>query len=158
MLLKHDFLWQIKSKIIMILLLFFFLKYKYKYYKSKKFSCKNWAKGLNNSEIDNNSKNYPCKIVIPKPNSCYISEFGSYFDFTSLYRPTCSNLNLINNDIKRFLKSVEDLKYISLSNKRHFGYPLTNNGEFNPYEYGAMLYHLKKSFDKDVNKKVILIF
>ena len=49
------------------------------------------------------------------------------------------------------------MKYLSLSNKKRFGYPLTNNKEFNPYEYGAMLYHLKKSFDKDINKKIILM-
>ena len=143
--------------IILIILFFFFSQYKFKIYKFKNFSCQNWSKGFNDSIIDNLSKDYPCKIIFPKPNSCYISGIGAFFDFTSLYRPNCSNLNLMKNNKKKFLTDIKDLKYISLSDKKRFGYPLTNNEEFDPYEYGAMLYHLKKRFDQDVNKKVILM-
>ena len=95
--------------------------------------------------------------MIPKSHSCYIPGISSYFDLTPKYRPTCSDLNLIKNQKRTFLKSVENLKYINLSEKNQFGYPLTNNENFDPYEYGAMLYHLKKNFFQDINQNAILM-
>ena len=65
--------------------IFFFLKI----YKLHYFSCNNWAKGLNNTYIDKTSKDYPCLINIPKNNSCYLTELGSFFDVTSKFRSTC---------------------------------------------------------------------
>ena len=143
--------------VILIILFFIFLNYQFRLYKLKHFSCENWSKGFNDSEIDNISKDYPCKIIIPKPNSCYISGIGAYFDFTSLYRPNCSDLILMKKDKTKFLNNIKDLEYLSISDKKHFGYPLTNNEEFSPYEYGSMLYHLEKRFDKDINEKIILM-
>ena len=49
-----------------------------KIYKLTHFSCNNWGKGLNNTFIDNLSKNYPCNIILPKPHSCYLSEIGHF--------------------------------------------------------------------------------
>ena len=95
--------------IILIILFFFFSQYKFKIYKFKNFSCQNWSKGFNDSIIDNLSKDYPCKIIFPKPNSCYISGIGAFFDFTSLYRPNCSNLNLMKNNKKKFLSIISFL-------------------------------------------------
>ena len=120
------------------------------------FSCYNWNKGLNNSFIDNYSKDYPCIINIPLPNSCYYSAIGPYFDFTKKYRPTCLDSNL-TYEKKIFLKDMKNLKYYKISKKNHFGYPLTNNNEFEPNIYGTIVFPGNKSFEKDINEKVILM-
>ena len=46
---------------------------------------------------------------------------------------------------------------MEISEKRHFGYPLTNNLEFNPSYYGAMMFPGNKSFEDDINNKIILM-
>ena len=58
---KHYFL----LLIIIISFSLFFISLKK--YKLNNFNCDNWSKGLNDSSIDNESKDYPCKIKIPKP-------------------------------------------------------------------------------------------
>lgn len=143
--------------IILIIFSFYYLIYNLKIYKLNHFSCEKWAKGLNNTYIDNKSKDYPCVIDIPQPHSCYISEIGSYFDFTNKYKQNCSDLNLIKKEKEKFLKDIKDLKYIEISEKKHFGYPLTNNEEFNPDFYGSMIYPGNKSFENDINENIILM-
>lgn len=127
-------------------------------YKSSHFSCDYWNKGLNNTYIDNMSKDYPCDIDIPQPHSCYLSEIGPYFDFSKIYnRTNCLNPDLIRNEKRKYLKDLKNLKYIKLSKKNHFGYPLTNNNKF-PYQlYGCILRPGIRNFEKDINEKVILM-
>ena len=149
-----------KKKYSIILFIIIFIKlmfYIFKQYKSKHFLCNYWTKGLNNSEIDNESRDYPCQLIIPKPNSCYISGIGPYIDLTPKYRPTCLDYNLIKEQKEDFLKNTKKTKYFKLSKKERFGFPLTNNRYFSPYEYGAILYYLNKSFYLDINKNVILM-
>ena len=138
------------------MLSFFYFLFKLKNYKFNHFSCKNWTKGLNNSFIDNKSKAYPCNINIPQPNSCYISEVGSYFDFTKFYKPTCLTEKIMKYDRNRFLRDMKNLKYIKISKKNHFGYPLTNK-EFLSDSYGSMVFPGNKNFENDINEKVILM-
>ena len=104
--------------IILILSTFFYLIYNLKIYKLNHFSCDNWAKGLNNSSIDNISKDYPCVIDLPQPHSCYLSEIGQYFDFTRKYKQNCLDLNLIKYEKEKFLKDIQNLKYIEISEKK----------------------------------------
>ena len=131
--------------------------YKIKIYKSNHFSCNNWTKGLNNSDIDNISKNFPCKIDTLKPNSCYISEIGKYFDFNKLYGHNCLESDLMKYEKIKFLKEISNLKYLNISNKSIFGYPLTNNNEFQYKYYGCMVLPGIKNFEDDINEKVILM-
>ena len=87
-----------KSKYIFIILFinpFLILIIIYKIYKKHHFFCIDWDKGLNDSYIDNYSKDYPCRINIPQNNSCFLAEIGPYIDFSSLYRPTCNDTKLI---------------------------------------------------------------
>ena len=104
----------IKKKQFFILILIFlsiiFFIFQLKKYTLNRFSCDRWAKGFNNSYIDNSSKNYPCNIYIPQHHSCYSSEFGSFFDFTKKYRPTCLDRNLIKYEKEKFLKDMNNLK------------------------------------------------
>lgn len=52
---------------------------------------------------------------------------------------------------------MKNLKYIKKSKKNHFGYPLTNNKEYLYDSYGCITYPGNRSFEKDINKKVILM-
>ena len=112
---------------------------------------------MNQTEIDNNSKDYPCIITFPKPHSCFFSELGVYFDFTSKIRPTCLNNNLLKYEKVKILKDLGNLKMLEKSKKKNFGYPLTNNDEFNPSYFGSLCYPGKKNFENYVNEKVILM-
>ena len=89
--------------LIFIFTFLFIIPISIKKFKSTHFSCINWDRGLNDTYIDN-SKKYPCIINIPKSHSCYLSEISSFLDFTSKYRPTCSDSKLIIKGQKNFLK------------------------------------------------------
>jgi len=143
--------------ILIILLPLPFIYTKLKIYKLNHFSCDNWVKGLNNSYIDNLSLEYPCIINIPKSHSCYLSEIGPYFDFTGKYKPTCLDYKIMMTEKKSFLKDLQNLKYFQISNKNHFGFPLTNIEEFNPDDFGNACYNGNKSLEKEIYKKVILM-
>ena len=139
--------------IIIILIIFFFLSFKI--YKSNNFVCDNWSKGLNNSFIDNKLKDYPCFIKIPKNHSCYLYKIGPFFDFTSKYRISCLDNNILKKEKKHFLNNFKNLKFSKLSKKNHFGFPLTNN--IDPYDYGTILYKGKKDFQTFIYDNTILM-
>ena len=144
--------------IISIFILIYYCIFKIKQYKYNHFSCDYWTKGLNNSYIDNLSKDYPCKIVFPQDNSCYLSDIGPFFDFSRIYKKTsCLDPDLIKFEIKKYLRDTKHLKYIKMSKKNHFGYPLTNNEIFSNDFYGCIVHPGNKSFEKDINEKVILM-
>jgi hypothetical protein len=138
---------------IIISLIYFFLSLKR--YKLKYFNCENWNKGLNYSSIDNISKDYPCLIKIPNPHSCYLQEIGQYFDLSKKYRPTCLDPNILKHEKKNFLKDIKDLKYYNISKKNHFGFPLTNTDNINPYEFGNICYKGNKSFGDYIYDNII---
>ena len=126
-------------------------------FKKKSFSCDTWARGLNNTYIDNLSKDYPCKILIPKPNSCYLSEIGPYFNFVDKITPSCEDPKLFIKEKKIFLNDLKELKYIEQSKKNHFGYPLTNNEDYNPNYFGSIVSPGNLNFRNFINEKVILM-
>ena len=147
-----------KKNIILLILIFFFLLIFFislKIYKSYNFICDDWKKGLNNTFIDNESKDYPCSIRIPKNHSCYLFEFGSYFDLTSKYRNTCLDNNILKKEKKLFLNNFKKLKFWKISEKNHFGFPLTNT--IDPYDYGTILYKGKKNFQSFIYDNAILM-
>ena len=135
--------------------IFFFLNS----HKLNRFSCNNWAKGLNETYIDNTSKDYPCLINIPKNNSCYLDEIGKYFDFSSKFRPICQDNELLESQSKYFLNSIKNynIKYYNISNKNYFGFPLTNNDKFNIQEFGTILSKNKKNLEEELHKNIILM-
>jgi archaellin len=123
------------------------------------YSCINWAKGLNDTYIDNTSKDYPCLINIPKGHSCYLDEIGKYFDFSLKFRPTCLDNELLESQRKYFLKSIQNynIKYYNISKKNYFGYPITNNDKFNIKEFGTVLSKDKKNLEEELHKNIILM-
>lgn len=126
-------------------------------YRNHNFSCYNWEGGFNNTYIDNTSKNYPCKINIPKPHTCYIEEIGKITDFSAKYRPSCLSLKLLEKEKEILLSNLKKLKFSNESKLEHFGLPITNNREFNPNLYGTILERGKRSFYSDVNSRIILM-
>ena len=139
------------------ILIFPFVFLTFKIYKLNHFNCKDWDKGFNNTYIDNNSKDYPCIMNIPKSHSCYLSEIGPYFDLTPKYRPTCLNEKISISQTKIFYKSLNNIKFYNLSKKKYFGYPLTNNEKFKIREYGNLCIPGKKNFEKEIHKNIILM-
>ena len=128
-------------------------------HKLNHFSCNNWTKGLNDTYIDNTSKDYPCLINIPKNNSCYLDEIGKIFDFSSKFRPTCLNNELLQSQSKYFLKEIKkyNIKYYNISNKKDFGYPITNNDKFNIREFRTILSKDKRGLEDKLHKNIILM-
>ena len=93
-------------------LIHYFFKKRNFFNKYNHFSCDYWAKGLNNSYIDNLSKDYPCNIDFPQDHSCYLSEIGPFFDFSRIYkRTTCLDPDLINFEKEKYLRDTKNLKY-----------------------------------------------
>ena len=97
------------------------------------FSCEDWDLGLNNTRINNDENIYPCHILIPGKNKCYLKRFNGTFDLSKLFRPSCSADNIIKKEKKTFLDSL-DKKFFGISKLKHFGYPITtvpNKYDFN---------------------------
>ena len=149
-----------KKKYFLIILIFssfIYFIFKFRQYKFSHFSCDIWAKGFNNTFIDNASKDYPCFTHTPPPHSCYLSEIGPFFDFTRIYRPTCLDDNLIEYETKKYLEDIKSLKYLKISKKNHFGYPLTNNEDFKYDLFGTIVQPGNKSFQNKITKNIILM-
>jgi hypothetical protein len=130
-------------------------------YKRNHFFCIEWDKGLNHTFIDNDSKDYPCKINIPKNNTCLISEIGHLLDFTSLYRPTCKNIDYIKSQIRYFRRSLDSLanniSYYNISRRKFFGYPLTNNENYSYNICGTLVSPSLKNLETELHKNIILM-
>ena len=83
-------------------------------------NCNDWPKGLNNTSIDNNSKNYGCQIISPK--KCPYQLFKNFLDITKITGKECKNLHI---NAKQNILELAKSPYINASVK-HIGYPLTN--------------------------------
>ena len=153
------FLIKKRRYIIMIILIspFLILYIYFIIYKSTHFSCVGWQNGLNETSIDNSSKDYPCMIEIPHEHKCYLRELGPYAQIVKIFKQNCQDPKLMLFERKKFLNDLKNLKHSEKSQKIHFGYPLTNKGGFNGDEFGTITDPGKKSFEDKVNEEVILM-
>ena len=94
------------------------------YYNYPGFTCDYWDLGLNNTRIDNNETEYPCKILHPGKNKCYLKLFDGFFDMSRIFRPSCSAEKIIGKEKDIFLNSLSQ-DYFGVSKLNHFGYPIT---------------------------------
>ena len=86
-------------------------------------SCKDWAKGLNNTFIDNNKYKYGCQIQIPE--SCPY-KIGKYFlDVNRYFSLDCKKGGFSSKE--QYL-TISKSPYIN-PNTTHFGFPLINKNE-----------------------------
>ena len=88
------------------------------------FSCDFWDLGLNNTRIENDKSKYACKILLPEKNKCYLKKMNGFFDFSKIFRPSCTAENILDKEKQIFLNSLSD-KYFGISKLNHFGYPIT---------------------------------
>jgi len=88
------------------------------------FSCEFWSLGLNNTRIENDKTKYPCEILHPGKNKCYLKKMDGFFDFSKIFRPSCSAEKILNKEKEIFLKSLSN-RFFGVSKLNHFGYPIT---------------------------------
>ena len=114
------------------------------------FSCEFWSLGLNNTRIENDKTKYPCEILHPGKNKCYLKKMDGFFDFSKIFRPSCSAEKILNKEKEIFLKSLSN-RFFGVSKLNHFGYPMTTV----PDRYS--MYNVKdlKEFQELVNHNII---
>ena len=88
------------------------------------FSCDYWDLGLNGTRIYNDENQYPCEIIHPGKNKCYLRLFDGLFDMSRLLRPSCSADNIIDKEKEVLLNSLSK-DFFGVSKLNHFGYPIT---------------------------------
>ena len=88
------------------------------------FSCDYWDLGLNGTRIYNDENQYPCEIIHPGKNKCYLRLFDGLFDMSRLLRPSCSADNIIDKEKDVLLNSLSK-DFFGVSKLNHFGYPIT---------------------------------
>ena len=114
------------------------------------FSCDYWDLGLNNTRINNDPEKYPCLILHPGKNKCYLKKFDGFFDLSKFFMPSCSADTVIKKEKQVFLQSLS-YKFFDVSELNHFGYPITNIGDkFSMYSVKNL-----KEFQELVNQNII---
>ena len=88
------------------------------------FSCDYWDLGLNNTRIYNDKNIYPCEILHPGKNKCYLRLFDGFFDMSRFLRPSCSAENIIDKEKDVLINSLSK-DFFGTSKLNHFGYPIT---------------------------------
>ena len=96
------------------------------------FSCELWDVGLNNTRINNDKNIYPCKILLPGKDKCYLKKMEGNLDFSRIFRPSCTTQDILDGEKKILLNSLSD-KYFGVSKLNHFGYPITTNDKYSMY-------------------------
>ena len=114
------------------------------------FSCDYWDLGLNNTRIDNDKNIYPCKVLHPGKNKCYLRKMDGFFDFSKIFRPSCAAEDIIGKEKKIFLDSLST-KYFGVSNLNHFGYPMTTFSD----KYSMYSVRDLKDFQDRINRNII---
>ena len=114
------------------------------------FSCEYWDLGLNNTRIDNDKNKYPCGILHPGKNKCYLNKMDGFFDFSKIFRPTCSAEKILKKEKQIFLQELGN-RYLGVSTLNHFGYPITT------YSDKYSMYNCRdlKEFQELINNNII---
>ena len=102
--------------IICIISIFFFLSYIF----FDPINCNEWAKGINNTSIENDVHKYGCQIKIPKKCTYKILKYTQ--DLTKIKGIKCGDLKI--NARQKYLSASKSIN-ISKETKR-IGWPLTN--------------------------------
>jgi hypothetical protein len=114
------------------------------------FSCDYWDLGLNNTRIDNDKSKYPCEILHPGKNKCYLRKMDGFFDFSKIFRPSCSAESILKKEKEIFLGQLSN-RYFGVSKLNHFGYPITTLSD----KYSMYACRDLKDFQELVNSNII---
>ena len=145
---------QKKVNIIKFIIIFFLTIVLANFFYNKSMpNCNDWPRGLNNTFLDNDSKKYGCKIIIPK--ICPYQILKNFLDFSKFTGKDCRKMHF---DAKRKLLKLTDSPYIN-DKVNHIGYPLTNkdpscNKDFIDINNLIKKYFLKNLVDME-NKEVL---
>ena len=141
----------IKKKYIILLIIFVILVSLIIIYNNLPgFSCDYWPRGFNNTIIDNDKNKYPCEILQPGKNKCYLKKFDGILDASKLFRPSCSADSILKKEKQIFLKSLSN-KYYGISKLNHFGYPITTKSD----KYSMYAVKDLKEFQELINHNII---
>ena len=141
----------LRNKKILFIYTFLLMLISFEIYFNPLFDCSDWEKGLNNTSIDNNEKDYACLIKIP--NTCTY-KLGKYmFDRFKMYSPNCYKKALDSRKIiLRFSKSP----YIN-KDTIHIGFPIINKNEslFNLENYNLLPRYVSENLI-DMNNSTLI--
>ena len=100
-----------RSKISLLFIIFVLslsvVGYRFKPYDN----CENWKKSINNT-LDNDSKDYPCKIKIPK--KCVLDKLGNIVDMPRYLKTECHLNGVRKNERKIFLDSIKSSQLLKM--------------------------------------------
>lgn len=141
----------LNKNIFYYLVLIFFIFLLYKIFEHTSLNCYDWAKGLNNTYIQNNHSIYGCQIPFPK--ICPY-KFGKYFlDLTKIKGINCK---YIQTNYKETIIKKSNSPYLNKTFKR-IGYPLTNKDSVCFLDYRSDI--IKKFFIQNLvnmeNKEIL---
>ena len=105
-------------------------------------NCDDWARGLNNTIIDNNITEYSCSIIFPKFCPYKIGKYA--FDFSKIKGLRCDGVNTRSK-----LLQISNPQYINESTKR-IGIPLTNK-DSNLFSYQSSIFDYFKNHLVDMD-------
>ena len=115
-----------KKKSILILIIYcvflIIFSISFEFYLTNFLGCNEWAKGLNNTYIENNIK-YGCSIKIPK--YCPYKFIGYFLDISKRLGINCTKSTNTKKKIIEFSKTNQINKTTKI-----IGFPLTNQAEF----------------------------
>ena len=118
-------------------------------------NCNDWAKGLNNTYIENDNSKYGCQIQIPK--ICIYKSLEYYQDYSKLIGKNCKHYKNGRKQKENILKISKSV-YINDTTKR-IGYPLLNKDGMTFLDFPDTRNSLKQYFLKnlvDMDNKIIL--
>ena len=135
------------SILFLIFSFFLFLTiYKFKPYDN----CENWTKSINNT-LDNDSKDYPCKIQIPK--RCVLDKLGNIVDIPRYLRTECHLSGVRKKEKNIFMDSIKLSRHFknAITKYKKFGYPITTTQDY------FQKWYTDNSFASYVNDKTIIM-
>ena len=94
------------------------------FYINPTISCKNWAKGLNNTYMNNDKNIFPYTVKMPK--KCYINLFDGLFDMSILMGFRCDKRKSYTKYLLRLHAFKANNSNIN-KNTIRIGYPITAN-------------------------------
>ena len=113
-------------------------------------NCENWTKNINNI-LDNNSKDYPCTINIPK--RCVLDKLGNIVDIPRYLRTECHLSGVRKNEKYIFMDIIKLAKHFknAITKSKKFGYPITTTPDY------FQKWYTDNSFASYVNAKTIIM-
>jgi hypothetical protein len=112
-------------------------------------NCNDWARGLNDTQIENNKNKYSCNIVFP---TICPYKIGKYiFDFSKIKGVKCEGNN---KNTKYKLLKFSEFHYINKNTKR-VGFPLVNKSPFLLLNHNSISKFIKKRIVDMDNKKLV---